>query len=484
MTTSERRASGAPSESTGETTTPSVEAPPAPGAEPIDVLGGQVVGVASHDGTLLDTHLGDYLKAVFGETEGTAFVAVGSDPYVHNGRYKHGGWEELSFTWPGESAALERAVTRGVQSGADVYVCPYLMEGRKRAKGAAVERTRIHAHIDGVMALGRVEDLGGYAVASGTAGHGHVYVDLDGSVPGPWHEALCRGLGVYMGDADAKVSDNDLLRPPTTLNHKPVAFGTGSAAGVEWLVRPPGYRWDPQDLAETLDVSLPPPIGSALTPVRRAVVQPDTPNLPQRVTDAMAEVSQDRSADTMRVVAACVGEGFTLERTRAAVAQRPDLAERLGERKDDDVLRCWTRASDSRAKRSPGRGPTAGPGAAVIPLPVAAGQQRASDPDAVHRGQTRMAYRLAQSHGHRLMHVYGLGWHVWDSRRWIEDDRGAAKRAVLDVLRTALSESLGDHDLQSDVRKCESASGIAGVLDIAAALEAFAVTVQDLDPDP
>lgn len=102
----------------------------------------------------------------------------------------------------------------------------------------------------------------------------------------------------------------------------------------------------------------------------------------------------------------------------------------------------------------------------------------------VHRGQARMAYRLAESHGDRLMYVHGLGWHYWDGRRWAEDDRGAAKRAVLDALRRALAESLDDKALRADVHKCESAAGLNGVLDIASALETFAVTVADLDADP
>jgi putative DNA primase/helicase len=101
-----------------------------------------------------------------------------------------------------------------------------------------------------------------------------------------------------------------------------------------------------------------------------------------------------------------------------------------------------------------------------------------------HRGQARMAYRLTQHYTGQLMHVHGLGWYRWDGQRWAQDDRGEAKRAVLDVLRQALTESINDKDLREDVRKCESASGVNGVLDIAAALEPFAYTVNDLDPDP
>lgn len=104
--------------------------------------------------------------------------------------------------------------------------------------------------------------------------------------------------------------------------------------------------------------------------------------------------------------------------------------------------------------------------------------------DQAHEGQVRIAYRLARHHHDRLMYVHGLGWHTWDGARWIEDQHGVAKRAVLDVLKAALTESLGDKQLRADVRKCESAAGISGVLDIAAALQEFAFVVDDLDADP
>ena len=104
-----------------------------------------------------------------------------------------------------------------------------------------------------------------------------------------------------------------------------------------------------------------------------------------------------------------------------------------------------------------------------------------SDP---HSGQVRMAYRLAARYRDKLLYVYGIGWHYWDGTRWAFDDRGNAQRAVLDILRDALADSLGDKDLRRDVQRCESANGIAGVLSVAAALEPFAFTVRDMDPDP
>lgn len=107
-----------------------------------------------------------------------------------------------------------------------------------------------------------------------------------------------------------------------------------------------------------------------------------------------------------------------------------------------------------------------------------------SDDDPMHSGQVRMAYRLAAAYRDRLLYVHGIGWHYWTGRCWSEDNRGVAKRAVLAVLRKALSDSLDDKRLRADVQRCESDAGINGTLGIASALEPFAATIGDLDPDP
>lgn len=130
--------------------------------------------------------------------------------------------------------------------------------------------------------------------------------------------------------------------------------------------------------------------------------------------------------------------------------------------------------------------PVADPGPednpAVVPLfPEHEGEQ--------HRGQLRMAYRLAVGYTGTLLHVGNVGWHVWDGTRWASDQRGDAAKAVFTTLRCALTEAVGlpakDRDaLFMDVRRCETAAGVDGVLRLAAALEPFAAVVGDLDPDP
>lgn len=102
----------------------------------------------------------------------------------------------------------------------------------------------------------------------------------------------------------------------------------------------------------------------------------------------------------------------------------------------------------------------------------------------VHSGQVRMAHRLAKAYADKLIHVHAVGWMHWDGRCWREDRAGHTIRAVVDVLRRSLAESLDQPDLRQDVRKCETANGITGVLKIAAALPGLAATADQLDADP
>lgn len=110
--------------------------------------------------------------------------------------------------------------------------------------------------------------------------------------------------------------------------------------------------------------------------------------------------------------------------------------------------------------------------------------EAASGSGEMHSRQVRMAYRLAAGYQERLLHVHGIGWHYYDGSRWVYDDRGAAQRAVVDVLRVAIAESFRDKELRADVARCETKSGIDGVLGVAASLVEFAATVRDLDADP
>jgi hypothetical protein len=179
----------------------------------------------------------DYFNACYGDTTGVLHIAVGHSPYLRNDKYAFNEFVQSHFAYPDEADRAAREVLREAKLH-DVYVCPYLMWADKRTKGAAVAHILIHADIDaGLLDAERVRTIGGFVVGSGTPGNGHAYVPLSESVIAPVHRALCGGLGAYLGAIDSKIADNDLLRPPGTVNYKPTLDGHDPAP-VEWVVRP------------------------------------------------------------------------------------------------------------------------------------------------------------------------------------------------------------------------------------------------------
>lgn len=304
--------------------------------------------------------LNAYLDAVLGDTEGYLHTATGIGPCFNEaGKYKHRVWAPKHYRWP-EQRRQAVADMRAAADDCDVYACPYPMRGNKRAKGEAAARRIVHADFDsGQLDIERARSIGGFAVGSGSPGHAHVYVALAEAVSGEWHQKLCRGLGAYLGGADAKITDNDVLRPPGTLNHKRRAAGKGDPTPVEWLVRPDGTEWEPHDLAAMLGVTLSeqidaapqPTLGDTMpaqsTPICTTAEPVELAGYPT-VAAALADNTGDRSADTMRVVGACHDAGLTLAQTRSVVASRTDLAQRLADRHDDDVMNCWDKATASR----------------------------------------------------------------------------------------------------------------------------------------
>ncbi len=175
----------------------------------------------------MDTTL-QYFQACFANTEGWLIVAVGREPYLDgNGKYRHKHWTEHPARWPAQADQAVAAIARQAPT-ADVYACPYLMRDRRRTLGNSVSRMLVHADVDGQLDPAVVAELGGFAIASGTPGHAHIYIPLTYAVTQAQHQILCRALAKRVG-GDTKYSDNDVLRPPGTLNHKPTVDGADPA---------------------------------------------------------------------------------------------------------------------------------------------------------------------------------------------------------------------------------------------------------------
>lgn len=301
-----------------------------------------------------------FLDAVLGDAHGFVHGAAGRGGRFVNGSYQFENWESFSYSWPEERDDLVLAITSAPRT-TDTYLCPYVLgSASRRSKGTAVERRMIHADIDcgtfGDEAATSVRRLGGFAVASGSPGNAHVYVPLTDPVDVKEHEALCRGLGAYLGGADAKVSDNDVLRPVGTFNQKPVAHG-GDPTPVTWSIEPTGQRVDTKTVASLLQVDLAAATcgPSAVSAHTRAETDEA---LPAEVRTAVSRQTGDRSVDSYGVLAACHDSGFSFEQAVAVLETRGDLRERiLVEGHEEDPRRCWDKIAEGSEGRSDNVGP-------------------------------------------------------------------------------------------------------------------------------
>lgn len=121
----------------------------------------------------------------------------------------------------------------------------------------------------------------------------------------------------------------------------------------------------------------------------------------------------------------------------------------------------------------------------IANLPHAETLSRDDGPEVTSGKQNRIAFRLAREWSGRLMYVPLLGWFRWTGKHWEEDTEEVhATRAVQETLDHAWADARLDRELERDVKSCQTASAMAGVLQIAGKLPAFTVPVDALDADP
>jgi hypothetical protein len=182
---------------------------------------GEGEAVTGNSTGALVKELDPYLDTLYGRKEGYAILAVGTGPYRDsNDRYKHTSWAETAYQWPAHRDQLLAAI-RKVVATADVYLCPELMQTKDRRKGDEVSRRRLHADVDIDIDTDKVRKIGGYAVGSGTGGHGHVYVELAESVNERKYTALARLLGSYLGAKDSRSRPTTCCARPARSTARP-----------------------------------------------------------------------------------------------------------------------------------------------------------------------------------------------------------------------------------------------------------------------
>lgn len=109
--------------------------------------------------------------------------------------------------------------------------------------------------------------------------------------------------------------------------------------------------------------------------------------------------------------------------------------------------------------------------------------------DVKSSGQVRIAEEFAKRYKLRFIHVDGVGWHEWTGSHWrsIPDKRAlsAAQRLLANLLREAIEYDPDTRDQWfTDIRRCESATGLAGVCKIASGMPGIYIAPEHIDAQP
>lgn len=260
----------------------------------------------------------DWLHALHGEATGVVAIAFGRGGHVNdNGTYAfEGRFEQRFYQWPEHAQKI--GADLNAAADADIYYAPMLRSSAARKKGNALPGHCLWADLDRPpLRPDLLDQLCAAIVQSGSDGHLHVYVPVAGDLDPAEIERLNRLLVTALG-ADAKWSDESLLRPPGTSNRKP-------GGGPVWVRRRLARAkvWNPADLGALL-------AGATDSPSHTAAA-PDVPvgdlataagalpaDLPVHITRAMRETSGgDRSGQTRRLAGLAVEWGYDDDQVRA-----------------------------------------------------------------------------------------------------------------------------------------------------------------------
>lgn len=171
-----------------------------------------------------------FLDRLYGDREGFVVVAFGHNPRTTKPRFARGDFRSKYYSWPAERDDLIEEVddllngpgTR--RENVEVFINPALRRKPSREAGTNAPIRWVWCDVDHTPTadeLERINQLGAMTVLSGSEGHRHVYIPLDHGVNSRTHQAMCRALRTAL-NGDDKITENDFLRLPGTLNWKTI----------------------------------------------------------------------------------------------------------------------------------------------------------------------------------------------------------------------------------------------------------------------
>lgn len=173
-----------------------------------------------------------YVDRLWGpKAKGWACLAAGSGPHLdEHGKYRHAGFHEKYFDWPGQLGSLVRWAASKAPT-ADLYVTPMLRTSKSRRKRAGEQTGAgsrwLWVDVDGEWTGERQQrwerfaGTGAFMVHSGRGRH--LYVPAGQHLGPDEVEAANRKLCALFGGE--KWEHNAFLRLPGTANFKPFATG-------------------------------------------------------------------------------------------------------------------------------------------------------------------------------------------------------------------------------------------------------------------
>lgn len=313
-----------------------------------------------------------FIDRLFADRKGFVAMAFGHNPRTTKPRFAQGDFRQKYYAWPSERDKLIDDVDDAVNSpgtrrqNIEIFINPALRSKPSRSQ----EGGFTHAPLMWVWAdmdhppspdqIEKINALGAMTVLSGTEGHRHVYLPLDAPVSATTHQAMCRALRDIVG-GDSKISENDLLRLPGTLNWKTtvpanvVLKGTGRKAQtpratVQRLTNITGKDWkeykaSAADLISSTAQSIqdipadhPAPKRSSLHKLVRKAFDN------QQVTAGNQTFSRNQAI--FELVCVCKEQGMSRADTHALVWTYPPAVEKWHSewRISNDVDRIWQKA--------------------------------------------------------------------------------------------------------------------------------------------
>lgn len=291
----------------------------------------------------MTANLSPLVDHLLGDRPGHLAMFYGYDGYFPaGGRYAFARHEPRFYLWPGERERLSADVVAARAGRVDVYWCPALRTsqnrhgyGGKYGSNAVEPLYWLWADLDHALTPVQAAlraTLDPIRVASGGGPDRlHVYLPLAEPVDIATHRRLNRTLAARLG-ADAKFSDESLLRLPGTVNHKtdaPVAALDGG--GRAWSVAELDALLGPVDTAPSTP-------GPTVEPEGEPAPDP----LPAIVAERLANTNTaERSGAHHALVAACKDAGLTLGQTVTVATGYGPSVEKYGDRLAKEVARSW-----------------------------------------------------------------------------------------------------------------------------------------------